>query len=243
MFLSRRRGAVPRRPAPPPDPAGPPRVAFMLAPLLLPALPPAAIERGAAILLRRLGRAQPGLMAALAALPPSRIGIAAAELPCRLVLRLGGLPPSLRRAAADEAAPDAALSGRLAALIALLEGRIDGDALFFSRELTVTGDSAVVVTLRNTLDRHAIDLTEMVLGALGPLAGPARALGQRLDRLGFALRVGLEAAHAAHHAALAAVAPPAADPTEALRGEMRRLATRLARLERRTDPSTEPPAP
>ena len=266
MLLTRRRrrpfafGAA--RPDPAPEAGPTPRVFAALAPLLLPALPARMVERGAALLLRRLARAEPRLIAALAALPPTRIGIAAAELPYRLVLGFGGAPISLRRPAiaasgAGEPPPDATMAGRLGALIALLEGRIDGDALFFARDLTVTGNSAAVVALRNTLDRHAIDLAGTALGLLGPFARPARAAGRRLDLLGAALRTGFEQAHLAHHAKLAAAAPPPGyapgdsrgdtpgdsmgEAATASRAELRRLASRLARLERRGAAPTEPP--
>ena len=270
MLLTRRRrrpfafGAA--RPDPAPEAGPTPRAFAALAPLLLPALPARMVERGAALLLRRLARAEPRLIAALAALPPTRIGIAAAELPYRLVLGFGGAPISLRRPAiaasgAGEPPPDATMAGRLGTLIALLEGRIDGDALFFARDLTVTGNSAAVVALRNTLDRHAIDLAGTALGLLGPFARPARAAGRRLDLLGAALRTGFEQAHLAHHAMLAAAAPapggaardaPGDAPGDtsgdsmgeaatASRAELRRLASRLARLERRGAAPTEPP--
>jgi predicted lipid carrier protein YhbT len=34
----------------------------------------------------------------------------------------------------------------------LLEGKLDGDALFFSRDLVVDGDTEAVVMLRNIID-------------------------------------------------------------------------------------------
>jgi len=59
-------------------------------------------------------------------------------------------------------------------LIDLLEGRLDGDALFFSRELTVEGDTEAVLLLRNAVDSDEVDLFEDLLSVLGPLAGPLR---------------------------------------------------------------------
>lgn len=53
-------------------------------------------------------------------------------------------------------------------LLGLLEGRCDADALFFSRELSVTGDIEAMLALRNALDDSAIDLPR----ELGRLAGP-----------------------------------------------------------------------
>ena len=61
--------------------------------------------------------------------------------------------------------------------MALLEARVDGDALFFTRELTVSGDTAAVVTLRNILDRETIS----VLDEASSLFGPLQAHGARRD--------------------------------------------------------------
>jgi len=70
----------------------------------------------------------------------------------------------------------AAIRGSLPALIELLEGRTDGDALFFSRTLTVEGDMAAVVALRNAVDGADISLVDDLLRPLGPFGAPARRL-------------------------------------------------------------------
>ncbi len=59
-------------------------------------------------------------------------------------------------------------------LIDLLGGRVDGDALFFSRDLVIEGDTEAVLTLRNAIDGAGIGLVEIADSALGPLAGLAR---------------------------------------------------------------------
>ncbi len=76
----------------------------------------------------------------------------------------------------DESGPEptAVIRGSLLTLIALLEGRIDGDALFFSRELVIEGDTGAVVALRNAVDGAEIDLIEDLVSNLGPFAAPAR---------------------------------------------------------------------
>lgn len=63
---------------------------------------------------------------------------------------------------------DAAIEGPLVLLLALLEGRCDADALFFSRELNVTGDMEAMLALRNALDGCGIDLPSEI----GAIAGP-----------------------------------------------------------------------
>lgn len=82
----------------------------------------------------------------------------------------------LRDGDVDPLPPAAAIRGSLPALIELLEGRTDGDALFFTRALTVEGDMVAVVALRNAVDGEDIDLAEDLLRPLGPLGAPLRRL-------------------------------------------------------------------
>ena len=63
---------------------------------------------------------------------------------------------------------------RQRALIELLEGRVDGDALFFSRDLAIEGDTEVVLMLRNAVDSEVIDVLDDLTSVFGPLAGLAR---------------------------------------------------------------------
>lgn len=67
---------------------------------------------------------------------------------------------------------DASVAGPMLTLLALLEGRIDGDAVFFSRSLSVTGDMEAMLALRNALDDCSFDLPSDLAGMAGPLAVP-----------------------------------------------------------------------
>lgn len=71
----------------------------------------------------------------------------------------GELPPA-----------DARIEGPLVLLLGLLEGRCDADALFFSRDLSVTGDMEAMLALRNALDDSAIDLPRELGALTGPLS-------------------------------------------------------------------------
>ena len=73
---------------------------------------------------------------------------------------------------------DARIAGPIAALVGLVHGAYDGDALFFSRDLVVEGDVEAVLALRNALDDAEIDLVEEAAAALGPLASPAQQVGK-----------------------------------------------------------------
>ncbi len=105
------------------------------------------------------------------------------DLPLRFLLRLNTPSPSLLAIGpGDEAGePAATIRGPILVLIDLLEGRLDGDAAFFSRELTFEGSTEVVVTLRNAIDAGEIDLKEDLLSVMGPFSTPA---GVALDAAG-----------------------------------------------------------
>ena len=78
---------------------------------------------------------------------------------------------------------DAIIRGPLASLLDMLEGRIDGDAMFFSRQLEIEGNTEVVVALRNAVDGAEIDLTADILSLFGPFAGPARTVVKAANRI------------------------------------------------------------
>ncbi|MDD3021441.1 MAG: SCP2 sterol-binding domain-containing protein [Alphaproteobacteria bacterium] len=47
---------------------------------------------------------------------------------------------------------DAHISGTFLTLFKMIDGQLDGDALFFTRDLKIEGDTEAVVCLRNALD-------------------------------------------------------------------------------------------
>ena len=60
--------------------------------------------------------------------------------------------PTLRACRAPLPAHDAQIQGTFLTLFKMIDGQLDGDALFFSRDLSITGDIEAVVVLRNALD-------------------------------------------------------------------------------------------
>ena len=70
---------------------------------------------------------------------------------------------------------DATISGPLVLLLAVAEGRVDGDAEFFARELSITGDMEAVLALRNAIDDCGIDLPSDLAPSRGPLRRPVEA--------------------------------------------------------------------
>ena len=141
-------------------------------------VPPAVIEALMGLAVRRLHARCPAMFARLRPLADKVILIDPVDLPFRAALRLGARPPSVRVGRDDDPMPAAAavISAPLPLLIDLLEGRADGDALFFSRDLAIEGDTEAVLLLRNAVDGAGIDVLEALLATLGPLSGPARRL-------------------------------------------------------------------
>lgn len=81
---------------------------------------------------------------------------------------------------------DARIAGTFRNLLNMISGSLDGDALFFSRDLQIVGDIEAVVALRNALDDCEGNIVDTVVSAFGPLAGPVGALvgalrGNRAD--------------------------------------------------------------
>src|SRR5664279_2122982 len=93
------------------------------------------------------------------------------DLPFVLVLKPRPDAPSLsawRRN--DVPHSHARIAGSFLNLFDLIDGSLDGDALFFSRRLRVTGDTEAVVALRNALDDVDGGVVESITRAFGPLA-------------------------------------------------------------------------
>lgn len=92
------------------------------------------------------------------------------DLPFVLVLSPDPLMPEVNAYRnADDCVYDASITGTWAVFLQMLRGRRDGDALFFSRDLTIEGDTECVVALRNALDDAAPDVFGAITSALGPV--------------------------------------------------------------------------
>lgn len=128
------------------------------------------VERVARLIFSSVLKAHPDLFERLGDYRQTRYRFSPADLPLHFIV-----VPETRQLTVSRGHPpvaDAAMTGPLVLLLGLLEGRCDADALFFSRDLTVTGDMEAMLALRNALDDSAIDLPL----TLGTLAGPFSAL-------------------------------------------------------------------
>lgn len=69
---------------------------------------------------------------------------------------------------------DARIAGTFLTLLAMVDGWLDGDALFFSRDLQVKGDTEAVVSLRNALEDLDGSIADDVAAVFGPAGRPVR---------------------------------------------------------------------
>ncbi len=141
----------------------------VLAPLPLPLLQP-LLRR----IVTRTARRRPALFARLGAHKDKRFLIDPLNMPFVFILCPDPDRPRLRAYRRTHNKPyDARIAGTFLTLLTMLDGRLDGDALFFTRDLTVEGDTEAIVVLRNALDdldgSIADDIAES-FGSTGRLA-------------------------------------------------------------------------
>lgn len=140
-------------------------------------LPLAPVTLVLTSLTRQLMRRHPGLQRRLGAHAQRRFLLDLTDLPFLLLLEPGTTTPRLT--ACPRRNPpqhDTRIAGLTAAFLGMLHGSLDGDALFFSRDLVIEGDTAAGLALRNAIDDAELDLTV----ELGVLAKPLAPLLARL---------------------------------------------------------------
>jgi predicted lipid carrier protein YhbT len=90
------------------------------------------------------------------------------NMPFVLLLRPDPQQPFLRAYRRTESIQfDARIAGTFLTLLDMIDGRLDGDALFFSRDLIVEGDTEAVVCLRNALDDMDGSIADDVVSIYG----------------------------------------------------------------------------
>lgn len=147
--------------------------------LPVPPLPRPPLSAFLSALMRATTARHPSVLRRMGAAAGQRFLIDVTDAPLLLLME-----PGLRRLTAlprpttlTRTPPhDAAIHGKLAAFLAMLHGAEDGDALFFSGELTIDGDTGAVLALRNALDDAELDLTEELAALSAPLAPLTRRL-------------------------------------------------------------------
>jgi len=77
---------------------------------------------------------------------------------------------------------DARIAATFLTLLAMIDGRLDGDALFFTRDLRIEGNTEAVVCLRNALDDLEGSVADDVAAMFGPPGRLALAALRRIGR-------------------------------------------------------------
>ena len=150
-----------------------------LAPLPLSALQPFA-DRAMAQTLKR----HPNLLARLSGHADGIIGIDPVELPFVFLLDPAPSRPRLLLARDFAQVPTIArIRGSFATLVALCEGRLDGDSAFFARRLVFEGDTEAVLALRNAIDSSDITVRREIEAFLGAFARPVLRAAETAGRL------------------------------------------------------------
>lgn len=157
----------------------PPLSPVLLGGLAARPLSPKLLQPALSAAMATLSRRHPGLFERLSDLGSPVYLIDPIDLPLAFVLTADEEHPTLVAVRDGEGSGAVAtIRGPLLNLISLLEGRIDGDALFFSRDLVIEGDTEAVVALRNAVDGLEIDLMAEMTASFGPLAGVVRKVAQ-----------------------------------------------------------------
>ncbi len=157
--------------------ATPPFSPILLLGMVLRPVRPQLLQPAFDAMLRMIRRRHPDILERMADYAQKPVCIDPVDLPFVILLDPNPEHPSLtvrREIDPDDVA--ATIHGPLATLIALAEGKVDGDALFFSRRLVIEGDTEVVVALRNAIDGAGIDLIEDISAQLGPFGSAFRGL-------------------------------------------------------------------
>ena len=160
--MSEIESAVARMPAP-----------FALAARLLPLLP---LQLMLDASVREIHARHPRIFDRLGSHTGKRFGLDPTDLPLAFVLEPRQRDPQVRAVRTLPAGIDATIAAPLAALIGMVDGSFDGDALFFSRDIQIDGDMEAVVALRNAIDDSRIDLVAESVAWLGPIKAPAERL-------------------------------------------------------------------
>lgn len=151
---------------------------------LLAAVPLSAVNPVLDLIAAHVAQTRPGLFDRLGTYAGKRFLIDPIDVPFVLSLKPEPERPHLTAHRRHELPEhDARIAGTFLDLMDMMDASLDGDALFFSRSLVVSGDTAAIVALRNALDDFDGSALETALGAFGPLAGPVGFAVSALRRL------------------------------------------------------------
>jgi predicted lipid carrier protein YhbT len=144
---------------------------------LLPPVPLFALQPLLGHIVTTIAKRHPELIARLGDNCKKRFLIDPWNLPFFLLLQPDPDRPRLKAYnRSQDVGHDVHISGTLLTLLRMIDGQSDSDALFFNRDLSITGDTEAVVALRNALDNMDATLADDVAACFGPLSLAVRAV-------------------------------------------------------------------
>ncbi len=145
------------------------RVEKLTPPRFEPPLPLFLLQPLLGRIVRRIAANEPDMFARLGPHQNATFVIDPVNLPFALVLRPNPDRPEFF-ASARSALPsyDARIAGKFLDLLHLVDCDEDGDAMFFSRGIDVSGNIEAVVCLRNALDNVEGSIAGQAAGLFGP---------------------------------------------------------------------------
>jgi len=149
---------------------------LLIAGMMIKPLPVKPLNKLLQHITRHIQNNHPTILARLTPLAGTNFLICPTDLPhdMRLIIGDGHVECMIEDAFMQPV--DVRISGPFSCLMDMMDGRIDGDALFFSRSLAIEGNTEALLTLRNAMDSDDIDLKKEILDSLGPLSHPIEAL-------------------------------------------------------------------
>jgi predicted lipid carrier protein YhbT len=149
----------------------PPIVSTLAAPLPLP-----LVQRIAQTSLEHVLERHPELFDRLGTFAERPIAICPTDVPFEFTLVPAHRVVRATRRGTKPQGCATRISGPIVLLLALAEGRLDGDAEFFGRKITIEGDMETALALRNAAESISLDFVRDLLPQWPPGPGPARLL-------------------------------------------------------------------
>lgn len=127
---------------------------------------------------RRIVRSHPGPLDRMWPYASATFLVDPTDFPIQFCVRLNSFAPVTCQRRPAACLWDARIAGPFLSLLAMVHGTLDGDALFFSRKITIEGGTNTVLVMRNAIDAVEIDLPCEVASLLGPFSPAARRLAR-----------------------------------------------------------------
>ena len=120
-------------------------------------------------IVNRIAQRHPELFDRLGSHTQSTFVIDPIDFPFALCLKPDPTDPSFKAVSRSRLpVHEARIAGKFLTLLRLVDADVDGDALFFSRDLIISGNTEAVVSLRNALDDVDASIAEDVADMFGP---------------------------------------------------------------------------